>query len=745
MDSIYFLMLAALSILAITDLVIGVSNDAVNFLNSALGSKALPLKAILAIASAGVFLGAVSSSGMMEIARSGIINPEYFSFSNVMIIFMSVMIVDILLLDFFNTLGLPTSTTVSIVFELLGAAVMISIIKVVGTGEGIQEVMTYINTEKATEIVIGIFLSVIIAFTIGTFVQYVTRMIFTFNYHKKMQSFGAIFGAMALTFLGYFIVIKGIKSTPFYVHIADIVENHGLILLIVSFVILVILSQLFMTITKKSILVVVVATGTFGLALAFAGNDLVNFIGVPLAALSSYEAWSGSGIDPDVFTMEILNTNEVAHRMYLFLAGGIMVLTLWFSKSSRNVSETELSLSSQESASEKFEPNLLSRIIVKASTNISNGINYIIPAKTKAFIDSRFVKPEEVSIKQLDSEKPAYDMIRASVNLMTAGILISIATSFKLPLSTTYVTFMVAMGTSLADRAWGRDSAVYRVAGVLKVIAGWFVTALVAFTAAAIIAYLIYIGGEVMIAVLLLLVVIILTRNYLVIKKKNQLITSSGLKKTESKTVQGIIQESADNIVNVVKRSNKIYRNTLRGLAKQDMALLKKSRKGVNKLDDEVDELRNNLFFFIKNLDEKSVRGSNFYIIILGNLTDISLALSNIAKECHKYVNNNHTALKFNQIKDLQEVNVAIRDMLDEIHAIFSAREFHKAGLIIEKYENSLFELISHKVEKQVARTRKEDSSPRNTNLYFSILLESKDLVTAYMNLMKEYNNSYRR
>lgn len=744
MDNIYLLMLAALSILAIADLVIGVSNDAVNFLNSALGSKALSFKTILIIASVGVFLGAVTSSGMMEIARSGIFVPEKFYFNEVMIIFMSVMIADILLLDFFNTLGLPTSTTVSIVFELLGAAVMMSLIKISANGESLDQITQYINTSKATEIVFGIFLSIIIAFTIGALIMFLSRLIFTFHYHKKMKAFGAIFGGVALTGLGYFIVVKGLKATPFYSNIAPILESKGLLVLLISFVVFVIFSQLFMTIFKRSILIIVIAVGTFGLALAFAGNDLVNFIGVPLAAISSYEAWSVSGIDATMFSMEVLQEEVTAHPAYLFLAGGIMVLTLWFSKKSRTVSETELSLSSQSSLQEKFEPNFISRFIVRTSTQISDGINYILPAKTRTFLDSRFTQPEVIDLPNKSGEKPAFDMIRASINLMVSGILISIATSYKLPLSTTYVTFMVAMGSSLADRAWGRDSAVYRIAGVLKVVAGWFATALIAFTAAAIFAYLIYIGKEVMIAVLLLLVVLMLTRNYLAHKKKSDPITSSKLKKTESKTVQGIIEESSDNIVNVVNRTGKIYRDTLRGLAKQDKTKLKKSRKGVEKLDAEIDELRDNIFYFIKNLDETSVRGSNFYIIILGCLTDIAKSLDTIAKDSYKYVNNNHKALRFNQIKDLQEVNQAIKAMLDEIHIIFSAREFDKIDRVL-KQEEQLINKISEKVARQIARTRKEESSPRNTTLYFSILLESKDLVKAYINLLEEFHTSYNK
>jgi Na+/phosphate symporter len=342
-------------------------------------------------------------------------------------------------------------------------------------------------------------------------------------------------------------------------------------------------------------------------------------------------------------------------------------------------------------------------------------------------------------------ELPAFDMIRASINLMVAGILIATATSMKLPLSTTYVTFMVAMGTSLADRAWGRESAVYRVAGVMNVIGGWFFTAFVAFAAAGTLTYLIFIGRGAMIAVLLLLAILLLVRNYLSHKNKVKLkLDKSGLKKTESKTVQGIIQESAENISNVVSRTNKIYTDMLRGLAKQDTKKLKKSKKGVNKLNDEVEELRDNIFYFIKNLDETSVRGSNFYITILGYLTDVVQSLEFISKASYKHVNNNHKALRFNQIKDLQEIDNHLEELLNEIEDIFHKKEFVRIKNVLDN-KDEIFESLSNKIEKQIARTRTEESSPKNTTLYFSLLLETKDLVTAIMNLMREYYTSYKK
>ena len=747
MDNIYLLMLVALTILAVADIIVGVSNDAINFLNSAIGSKAISVRTIMIVASLGIFIGAVFSSGMMEVARKGIFVPAMFTFDEIMMIFMAVMITDILLLDFFNTLGLPTSTTVSIVFNLLGAAIVISLIKISKIeGQTIADLGTYINKEKALTIISGILLSVVIAFSVGALVQWISRLIFTFQYEKKIKNFGAIFGGVALTAITYFIFMKGLKGTPYYKDLKGILDGNEILIILGSFVFFTLFSYAFQKITKKSILLVVIAVGTFGLALAFSGNDLVNFIGVPMAAYHSWEAWNGSGIAATEFTMEILDKKMPAEPFLLFIAGGIMVVTLWFSKKAKTVAETEISLSRQGETHEKFSPNMLSRAVVKSSSWLSKGLSYIIPKGAQEKIGISFQKPNEVMLtKDQSIDAPAFDMIRASVNLMVAGILISIATAMKLPLSTTYVTFMVAMGTSLADRAWGRESAVYRVAGVLNVIGGWFFTAFGALIAAGTVVFLINWNKEVMIPILLLLTVVLLVRNYLSHKKKSKVtLDPRSLKKSESKTVQGIIEESADNISHVVSRTNKIYSDVLSGLAKQDLKKLTKSKKGVAKLDAEIEELRDNIFYFIKNLDDTSVRGSNFYIIILGYLTDVAQSLEFITKKSYKHINNNHKALKFNQIKDLQEIDSSFDHLLKDIVSIFDNREFEKLEGILDRKDKA-FSDISEMIEKQVQRTRTEESSPKNTTLYFSLLMETKDLVTALINLMDEYYNSYKK
>jgi len=746
MENIYLLMLVALVVLAIADLVVGVSNDAVNFLNSAIGSKAISFKTIMIVASLGIFIGAVFSSGMMEVARKGIFMPGQFYFDEIMIIFMAVMITDILLLDFFNTLGMPTSTTVSIVFELLGAAVVMALIKVsTSDTETLANLSNYINTEKAAEIISGIFLSVVIAFTIGALVQWLSRLVFSFEYEKKIKNFGALFGGVCLTAIGYFIFFKGLKGTPYYDNFKDVLSSQVLLVIGVSFIFWTLFSWLFMKIFKRSILIIVIAIGTFGLALAFSGNDLVNFIGVPMAAYHSYEAWAASGQAPSAFSMEVLRTEVPAEPILLFISGGIMVLTLWFSKKARSVAETEIGLSRQGHGTEKFDPNMLSRAVVAGSTRLADGLRNILPVSTKRRISKSFAKPDEILVGDKSEEQPAFDMIRASINLTVAGVLISIATSYKLPLSTTYVTFMVAMGTSLADKAWGRESAVYRVAGVLKVIGGWFFTAFSAFSAAGILTYIIYLGKGPAIAILLLVAIGLLVRNY--ISHKNKAIEkadTSGLKKSESKTVQGIIAESADNISNVVSRSNKIFSDVLTGLSKQEKKKLKKSKKGVDKLEAEIEDLRDHIFFFIKSLDETSVRGSSFYITILGHLTDIAQSLEYISKKSYKHVNNNHKPLRYNQITDLKEIDDTLSSLLGKIDKIFTEKKFEEISAIVASKEE-IMNSISEKIEKQVSRTRTEESSPKNTTLYFNILLETKELMNAIMNLMEEYNSSYKK
>ncbi|WP_299116099.1 inorganic phosphate transporter [uncultured Winogradskyella sp.] len=748
MENLYLYMLAALAFLAIADLVVGVSNDAVNFLNSAIGSKAVSFKTIMIVASIGVAVGAMTSSGMMEVARKGIFNPGEFMFDEIMVIFMAVMLTDILLLDFFNTLGLPTSTTVSIVFELLGASVALSVIKIYGdANQTLLDLGNYINNSKAIEIILGILLSVVVAFTIGAIVQYLSRILLSFKFQEKPAWYGAIFSGIALSAIMYFILIKGLKNATFIS--SDILEfaNTNLYATLgISFIFWTLLSLAITVLLKVNIYKLIIIVGTFALAVAFAGNDLVNFIGVPIAAFNSYESWHEAylafGTLPSEFGMQSLAQKVPTQPYLLLLAGVVMVLTLWFSSKAKAVVKTSVDLSRQDEVKERFEPNFLSRTIVRYTIELSKSINHILPDSYKKTTDKQFTKPEKDPLIKA-ADLPAFDLVRAAVNLMVASVLISIATSMKLPLSTTYVTFMVAMGTSLADRAWGSESAVYRVAGVLNVIGGWFFTAFSAFVAAFIMACVLYYGGGFALMGLFILAIVLLTRNYITHKNKAKKIDiEDELERTESSSVQGVIHESAKNISNVVKRGNRIYTNAISGLAKQDLLELKKNKKQVAKLSAEVDDLRDNIFYFIKNLDESSVGASNFYINILGYLQDMTQSLEYISKASHKHINNNHKKLKFSQIKELKEVDDVLEVLFTDIKSAFDSRSFEQIGTILTQ-RNTNFDLVTSKIAKQVERTRTEESSPKNTTLYFGLLLETKDLINATMNLLQEYHNSH--
>ena len=746
MGDIYILMLVALTALAVIDLVVGVSNDAVNFLNSALGSKAVSVRTLMIIASFGIFFGAVFSSGMMEVARKGIFIPSEFYFNEIMIIFMAVMITDVILLDLFNSLGMPTSTTVSIVFELLGAAVAMALVKIgANPDQSFSDLGVYINSDRALLIISGILLSVVIAFSIGALVQYISRLLFSFHYEKRMKHFGAIFGGVALTAITYFIFMKGLKGTPFYGDIKGFLKGNELYIMLGSFVFWTVLSQVYAKIFKKNILVLVIIIGTFGLALAFAGNDLVNFIGVPMAALHSYDAWSASGVAATEFSMGVLAKKVPTESTLLFIAGAIMVVTLWFSKKAKSVTETEIGLARQGDGHEKFKPNFLSRLMVRGSVNLSKGLDYILPNSINQKIDNQFKKPVIELPKDKSYEVPAFDMIRASVNLMVAGILISIATSLKLPLSTTYVTFMVAMGTSLADRAWDRESAVYRVAGVVNVIAGWFSTAIIAFTAAGLFAYLMYLGGAPIIALLLALVVFLLVRSYLNHSKKlKEKKETQRLKRVEIITINEVVEESSGHISEVIKRVNKLYTNVVTDLSKHDLNKLSKTDKHVKKLKNEVSELKSDIFYFIKSLDDSLVKASRFYLSVLRYLQDITQSIEFISTTSFNHVNNNHKNLKKSQIKDLITINRKLQEIFDLIITGFEERNFANFATVLEE-KQELLNHVSDSIDAQIARIRTEESSPKNATLYFGILLETKDLIEASMSLIQlfqEFENS---
>ncbi|RXR34020.1 inorganic phosphate transporter [Flavobacterium piscinae] len=737
MEQIYVVMLVVLGILALIDLVVGVSNDAVNFLNSAIGSKAVSFKTIMIVASIGVACGALFSSGMMEIARSGIFVPSMFSFNDVMIIFLAVMITDILLLDVFNSMGLPTSTTVSIIFELLGAAVCLALYHIYISEDSTQSLGTYINTKKATEIVSSILLSVLLSFGLGSLVQYISRIIFTFQYEKRLKYIGSLFGGLAITAITFFILIKGLKGVSFVSkETYGWIQDNQLMIIGINFVFFTLLSQALISVFKINILRVIIIIGTFALALAFAGNDLVNFIGVPIAAYNSYEIFSASGLSGDKLMMGALADETIVAPFYfLAFAGLVMVVTLWTSKKARSVIETGVNLSRQGDGVEKFSPNMLSRFIVRSGVYLGMGINYFLPQSVQLKIDKQFEKPEVKGKKRKD--EPAFDMVRASVNLMIASILISIGTSLKLPLSTTYVTFMVAMGTSFADRAWDRESAVYRVAGVFNVIGGWFVTAMVAFFGAFVMALILKLGEVYAFIGLLVLLAIILYRSARRHSKKQkeeeELVK---LKREDIVTINEIISESSMQISRVIGATNKVYSDVIDNLGLQDLAKLKENKKALKKLEKEVDELKSNVYYFIKNLDETSVEASKFYIMILGYLQDMIQSLAFITQNSYSHINNNHKQLKFNQIRDLKSIDTDVQKLFDTIESIFENKNFDQLDEVLRE-KATILNNVSELIQKQITRIRTVETSPKNSKLYFALLLETNDLIKATMNLLE--------
>jgi phosphate/sulfate permease len=745
MEQIYIIMLIALAILAITDLMVGVSNDAVNFLNSAIGSKAVSFKTIMIVASIGVAVGALYSNGMMEIARNGIFTPSMFSFNDVIIIFLAVMITDVLLLDVFNTLGLPTSTTVSVIFSLLGASVVLAIYKVYVSDGDFSELSSYINTEKAAEIVYSILLSVALSFGLGTFVQYISRLLFTFHLDKRYKYVGAVFGGFAMTAITFFILVKGLKSITFVPsEVKNFIKEEPFTIILYSFVIWTVVSQLLMSVIKYNIFKFIIIVGTFGLALAFAGNDLVNFIGVPIAAYQAYEIWAAPGqtLGATEFMMSGLEKDNLpAPFIFLAFAGLVMVYTLWTSKKARTVIETEQNLSRQGEGDEKYNSNNLSRNLVRGIMYIGNIISFILPKSLQRKLDAQFVQPEYTGKRE---DQPMFDMVRASVNLIVASVLISIGTSMQLPLSTTYVTFMVAMGSSFADRAWDRESAVYRVAGVFNVIGGWFITALAAFLSSAIIAYVLFIGEVFAFFAFMIIVAIFFYRSNQIHKKKvKEEEEIKSLRKEDIVTLKEMITESSSQISKVLRKTSTLYSNVIDNIGLQDLAKLKENKKSLKKLEKEIDELKSNVFYFIKNLDENSVEASKFYILILGYLQDMVQSMEFITSNSHSHVNNNHKKLKFNQIRDLKSVDTQLQELFSRLEDSFKSEDFSKLDVIL-KDKNVFLDIVSELITRQINRIRTTETSPKNSKLYFSLLLETNDLIKSIMNLLelfKEFNS----
>ncbi len=738
MENIYLYIVIILCLLAIVDLVIGVSNDAVNFLNSAIGSKAISFKVLMILASIGIILGALSSGGMMEVARKGIFNPSAFFFDDIILIFLAVMLTDIILLDFFNTLGFPTSTTVSIVFELLGAAVMMAVLKIINSEASFATLEMYINTAKATQIILGIVLSVFIAFSVGYFVQWISRLIISFNLKNKSNLTNTIFGTISLVTLFYFIVIKGLKylDIPFlksYMNNANFIEVIGIL-----FIVFFLLCFVFTRILKWNIYKIIIGVGTFALALAFAGNDLVNFIGVPVAAFQSFKIWINSGVSPELLNMQTLESKVSSPTLFLFISGIIMIITLWISSKAKKVIKTSIDLSSQNDIEERFKPNIFSRVIVSFFASINTLINKIMPIKIRIFIKKQF--KNNIGNKE-SKDSPSFDMLRASVNLVIAALLITIATSLKLPLSTTYVTFMVAMGTSLADRAWNRDTAVYRVSGVTNVVVGWFFTAISAFIIAGIYLLILKKLGIAGIILALVFTIYIILRNHLRHKRElKKTLENFSLVKLQSKSLQGIIKGSSSNALNFSVRINEIYLNLIKGVSLHKKKRLKDYFKQIKKLEFEISELQQNVFPLIKNTEKYSLEINKFYIALYTGFEKMLQKTDFILKECFDHVNNNYMKLRFIQIKKL-EILFEKNQLLFEQEKAFYENTNLKNINVLEKEVQNVINFIEELLSKEINTIKKDNKTSKNTKLYFKILINFQEIVNLKREIIKEFKS----
>lgn len=740
---IYLFFVIILLVLAVSDLIVGVSNDAVNFLNSAVGSKVAPFRIILTVAALGVVVGATFSSGMMEIARSGVFHPGEFYFSEIMIIFLAVMITDVVLLDTFNTFGLPTSTTVSIIFELLGAAVAVSLIKIFNSAETIADLGKYINSAKALAIISGILLSVVIAFSFGMLVQFITRLIFSFNYERNMKYFGAIWGSIAITAIIYFMLVKGAKGASFLTaEVVDWLQTHTLKLMFFSFIGLFILLQFLITLFKVNILRIIVLVGTFSLAMAFAGNDLVNFIGVPLAGLESYlVTMSDPSFNPDTYKMGVLMEPVKTPTLFLLAAGLIMVFTLFFSKKARTVTQTEVNLSRQGSGVESFASSGLSRSIVRGSVGFSKLINRLFPDKLTAFIESRF--DSDSLRKKIKSKKDgsSFDLLRASVNMFVASILIAGATSLKLPLSTTYVTFMVAMGTSLADRAWGRETAVYRISGVITVIGGWFVTAFTAFTLAFIVAIFLNWGGLIAIIIALGMAVLFIVRTHFIHKDRSEKHNKKDdFDDKETLSGANILQRCNSSITSVVGSVSKLYFSTILNLIREDRKKMKKTIRSIEELNQLSKELKYKLYPTLKKLEEDSVETGHYYVQILDYMREIAHCLKYISDPVYEHLDNNHPPLIAEQAKDLHELNESVSAFYEEVEIVTKKQKFGNIENLLAQ-QQAILNLITRIKKKQIRFIKAELVGTRNTLMYINLLSETKNLVLYTINMVKSHRD----
>ena len=738
METIYLCIVIFLFVLAVFDLMVGVSNDAVNFLNSAIGAKAASFKTVLFIAGIGIFIGASLSNGMMDIARHGIYQPEHFYFAEIMCILLAVMLTDVVLLDVFNSMGMPTSTTVSMVFELLGGTFALALIKVhnndmLGLGD-------LINTDKALSVIMAIFVSVAIAFFFGMLVQWLARIIFTFNYKKKMKYSIALFGGIATTAIIYFMLIKGLKDSSFMTSEAkQWVQDNTAMLIGCFFVFFTLLMQILHWL-KVNIFKVVVLLGTFALALAFAGNDLVNFIGVPLAGYSSFIDYTTNGMaaGPNDFLMSSLLGPAKTPWYFLIGAGAIMVYALCTSKKAHNVIKTSVDLSRQDEGEETFGSTPIARTLVRISMTLANGVSERVPEGTKKWINTRFRKDEAII-----ADGAAFDLVRASVNLVLAGLLIALGTSLKLPLSTTYVTFMVAMGTSLADRAWGRDSAVYRITGVLSVIGGWFLTAGAAFTICFFVAMIIYFGGTIAIIALIALAVLSLIRSQVIYKKKkekekgNETLKQLMQTSNSDEALQLMRQHTREELGKVLEYAETNFELTVTSFLHENLRGLRRSM-GSTKFEKQlIKQMKRTGTVAMCKLDNNTVLEKGLYYY-QGNdfASELVYSIARLCEPCLEHTDNNFNPLDAIQKGEFGDVAEDITYLIQQCRKKLESNDYNDFEEEVRR-ANDLNAQLSHLKRQELQRIQSQTGSVRVSMIYLTMVQEAQNVVTYTINLMK--------
>ena len=733
MSTIYLCIVIFLLCLAVFDLFVGVSNDAVNFLQSAIGAKVAKFRTVLIIASCGVVLGAIMSSGMMDIARHGIMSPDHFTFEEVMTLFLAVMVTDVIILDVFNTLGMPTSTTVSLVFELLGGAFILSTLKMWGDPSLNYSVL--LNSDKALEVIIGIFASVAIAFFFGVIVMWISRVVFTFNYKKHSRYSIAIFGGIAFTALSYFILMKGLGKSPYLpAEWRDYISDNIGMLLVVTFVVSAIVME-FLHLCRVNIFKFTVLMGTFGLAMAFAGNDLVNFIGVPLAGLSSYQDYmaNANGAAPDSFMMTSLMESAKTTPVFLLIAGFVMIIAMATSKKAQNVIKTSVDLSRQDEGDEMFGSSSAARVIVRNCQNADSWLNHFLPQSLKNWINSRFNK-NDVELE----ESAAFDVVRAAVNLVLASMLITIGTNLKLPLSTTYVTFMVAMGSSLADRAWSRESAVFRVTGVLSVIGGWFITAGVAFFACAVVCLAMHFGGIVVQSAFIALVIFMLIRSNIQYNKKQKEVSRGStfqlmMRSRDPEIVWELLRRQVSRTQSYVCHFALVEFNLIMdGLANENTRDLRHANKELKKEQDMLKKFRRQEMLGLKRSPmEVAIERNTWFHLGANSNQQFIYSLRRMLDPIKEHVDNNFNPLPEEYVKEFAPIRQKINDLMQMTAEQIETDRY-------ENYREILAEADACKDELSVVRKKhidriqhtKDNTLMQISLVYLNVLQESQEFLS---------------